>query len=82
MWKMYVSPVHAVMIFHNVETGEELWDYKTTNDDLLRVVKANLVGTEGIASKQRVAAERELAWENHQRSRLEVSKVAFLVVSL
>lgn len=66
---MYVSPKHAIMIFHNVETNEEIWDYKATDKDLLRVVKDNLVGLEGITAKTRVTKEREQAWEQLLRDR-------------
>ncbi|CAM9266001.1 unnamed protein product, partial [Scytosiphon promiscuus] len=68
-WKMYVSPVHAIMMFHNVETNEEIWDYQATDKDLLRVVKDNIVGTEGIEAKQRAAEDREAEWEKLLRDR-------------
>lgn len=71
---MYVSPTHAIMILHNVETSEELWDYKAKDSDLKRVVKDNIVGLEGIMSKTRVSAEHELAWENLQKDRLGSGK--------
>lgn len=66
---MYVSPVHAIMIFHNVETNEEIWDYKATDKDLLRVVRDNIVGVEGIEEKKNSAMEREKDWENLLRNR-------------
>lgn len=66
---MYVSPVHAIMIFHNVETNEEIWDYKATKDDLLRVVRDNIVGVEGIDAKKKSARERETDWENLLRNK-------------
>lgn len=67
---MYISPVHAIMILHNVETNEELWDYKATDADLVRVVKDNIVGFEGIAAKKRAAEERQQAWEGLLKDRL------------
>lgn len=69
MWKMYVSPVHAIMIFHHVETNEILWDYKATEKDLLRVVKENIVGLEGIEAKKRAIEDREKEWEELLRNR-------------
>lgn len=68
-WKMYISPIHAVMVLHNVETNEEIWDYKATDADLLRVVEGNIVGLGGIAAKARAAKERELEWEKLTRDR-------------
>lgn len=68
-WKMYVSPVHAIMILHNVETNEELWDYKTTDKDLVRVVKDSIVGQEGIAAKKRAGKAREQEWETLLKDR-------------
>lgn len=73
---MYVSPVHAVMIFHNVETNEEIWDYKATDDDLLRVVKDNLVGEGGIEAKKAAAEEREREWEQLLRDRCVLGRAA------
>lgn len=67
-----MSPVHAVMMFHNVETNEEIWDYKATDKDLLRVVKDNIVGTEGIEAKKRAAEDREAEWEKLLRDRSSV----------
>ncbi|CAM9944551.1 unnamed protein product, partial [Ectocarpus sp. 6 AP-2014] len=69
VWKMYVSPVHAIMTFHNVETNEMLWDYKATEKDLLRVVKDNIVGLEGIEAKKRAVEDREKDWEELLRNR-------------
>ena len=69
-WKMYVSPVHAIMILHNIETNEEIWDYKAADKDLERVVRDNIVVLEGIASKERAAKERKEAWENLIKTRL------------
>lgn len=66
---MYVSPIHAIMMFHNVETNEEIWDYKATDKDLLRVVKDNIVGMEGIEAKKRAAEDREAEWEKLLRDR-------------
>lgn len=66
---MYVSPVHAIMIFHNVETNEEVWDYKATDADLLRVVRDNIIGAAGIDAKKNSAMEREQDWENLLRNR-------------
>ena len=62
-WKMYISPIHAVMVLHNVETNEEIWDYKATDPDLLRVVEGNIIGLAGIKAKARAAEEREQEWE-------------------
>lgn len=69
-WKMYISPIHAVMVLHNVETNEEVWDYKAVDADLLRVVKDNIVGLGGITAKARAAKEREQEWEKLLRDRL------------
>lgn len=66
---MYVPPVHAVMIFHNVETNEEIWDYKATDADLKRVVSDNIVGVAGIEAKKAAAVEREKEWEELLRNR-------------
>ena len=66
---MYVSPVHAIMIFHNVETNEEIWDYKAKDGDLQRVVKENIVGVVGIEAKKAAAAQREREWEELLRDR-------------
>lgn len=52
------------MVLHNVETNEEIWDYKATDKDLERVVKDNIVGLEGIAAKKKATADREQAWES------------------
>lgn len=71
-WKMYVSPVHAIMIFHNVETNEEIWDYKATDKDLVRVVKDNIVGVGGIEAKKAAAIEREKEWQELLRNRCVV----------
>lgn len=68
-WKMYISPIHAVMVLHNVETNEEVWDYKATELDLLRVVKDNIVGLGGITAKARAAKEREQEWDKLLRDR-------------
>lgn len=68
-WKMYVSPVHAVMIFHNVETNEEIWDYKAKDKDLLRVVEDNIVGLEGISAKAAAVEEQAQEWEKLLRDR-------------
>ena len=68
-WKMYISPIHAIMVLHNVETSEEIWDYKATELDLLRVVKDNIVGLGVITAKAKAAKEREQEWENLLRDR-------------
>lgn len=68
-WKMYISPVHAIMTLHNVKTNEVIWDYKAKEKDLLRVVEDIIVAQEGISSKTRMAKEREEAWEQLQRDR-------------
>lgn len=76
-----MSPVHAIMTLHNVETNEVLWDYKATGKDLLRVVRDNIVGQEGIAAKKRVAEEREQGWEKLLKDRLEkLTPVSLLLV--
>lgn len=66
---MYVSPVHAVMTLHNVETNEEIRDYKATAKDLLRTAKDNIIGMEGSASKKRLTEQREAAWDSLQKHR-------------
>lgn len=66
---MYVSPVHAIMILHNIETNEEIWDYKATDKALERVVRENIVELEGIAAKNKASEERKEAWENMIRTR-------------
>ncbi|CAM9489006.1 unnamed protein product, partial [Discosporangium mesarthrocarpum] len=68
-WKMYVSIVHAVMIFHNVETNEEIWDYKAKDSDLMRVVRDNFVGVVGFKAKEEVTREKEKDWEDRHRGR-------------
>lgn len=70
-WKMYISPVHAIMILHNIETNEEIWDYKATTKDLERVVRDNIVELEGIAAKEKAVEERKAAWENLLENRLK-----------
>lgn len=57
------------MILHNVETNEEIWDYKATDKDLIRVVKDNIVGLDGIEAKERAVREREQEWEKLVRDR-------------
>lgn len=79
---MYVSPVHAIMIFHNVETNQEIWDYKATDDDLVRVVKDNIVGVGGIEAKKAAAEEREREWGELLRKRCVLSICVAGVVSL
>ena len=66
---MYVSPVHAIMILHNVETNEEIWDYKATDNDLKRVVVDNIVAIDGIAAKKKALQKRQEAWPRLLRDR-------------
>lgn len=66
---MYVSPAHAIMTLHNVETNEVIWDYKARDKDLLRVVRDEIVAHEGIEARKAFAVERQEAWERLQRDR-------------
>ncbi|CAM9385906.1 unnamed protein product [Chrysoparadoxa australica] len=64
-WKMYVNPIHAIMTFHNLETDEQIWDYKATDVDLLRVVKDNMIGVEAMKEREKAKKMREEAWQSH-----------------
>ncbi|CAM9408593.1 unnamed protein product, partial [Choristocarpus tenellus] len=68
-WKMYVNPVHAIMTLHNIKTNEEIWDYKATDKDLLRVVYDTIVGMEGIKAREASAVERAKNWDQLQQER-------------
>lgn len=68
-WKMYVSPVHAIMVLHNVKTNVVIWDYKAKDQDLVPVVRDIIVGDAGAEAKKRIALERTKAWEQNERER-------------
>ncbi|CAM9553623.1 unnamed protein product, partial [Phaeothamnion confervicola] len=66
-WKMYVHPIHAVMTFHNVQTDEEIWDYRATNEQLMRVVMDTLTGRDETRARAKAAAAKAADWEERQR---------------
>jgi len=63
-WKMYVSPAHQILVFHNVVEDRVVFEHDMTDKLLREIVKANI-----LAEKE--FAERDLILETKRQDLVE-----------
>ncbi len=63
-WKMYVDAAQDVIVYHNFDTSEKIFEYHMEDEKLMEITRSNIYGAADTEARVQADEAQKLDWEH------------------